>query len=479
MTGAKWSGVCNVQSWRPTFFDPLMLREQDSMTPLLTWFGDDFTGSAAVMEVLTFAGVDSVLFSAVPSDELRARFGQARAIGIASTARAQDPAWMDENLPEPFAFLHGLGAPILHYKVCSTFDSSPQSGNIGKAVEIGLAIRPAVAVPVLTAAPQQRRYQAFGHLFAGSFDGVHRLDRHPVMVRHPVTPMDEADLMVHLSRQTTLPTALIALEALWSDPQEALELALAGGARILSIDSMEPASELAAGRLIWENRDRFGFVVGSQGVECALVRHWLAIGLLEAAPPLRSAGKHSQIAGISGSVSPTTARQIEWASQNGFALVAFDASKCVEGDRGLSGEIERATGLALEAASRGASPLVHSAKGPNDPSVEQLRAALSNSGMKGEEGNMRIGQSLGKVLEKILSGSGIRRAIVAGGDTSGHAMHELGLEALVAVAPTIPGAALCRAYGGSAHDGLEIALKGGQMGSEDFFGWIRDGGGPR
>lgn len=154
------------------------------MKPLLTWYGDDFTGSAAVMEVLAFAGIDSVLFSAVPSNELRARFGQARAIGIASTARAQDPVWMDENLPEPFAFLHGLGAPILHYKVCSTFDSSARSGNIGKAIEIGLTIRPSVAVPVLTAAPQQRRYQAFGHLFAGSFDGVHRLDRHPVMARH-------------------------------------------------------------------------------------------------------------------------------------------------------------------------------------------------------------------------------------------------------------------------------------------------------
>ena len=53
------------------------------------------------------------------------------------------------------------------------------------------------------------------------------------------------------------------------------------------------------------------------------------------------------------------------------------------------------------------------------------------------------------------------------------------LEALEALAPTIPGAALCTGHGGGAHDGLQIALKGGQMGSEDFFGWIRDGGGPR
>ena len=79
----------------------------------------------------------------------------------------------------------------------------------------------------------------------------------------------------------------------------------------------------------------------------------------------------------------------------------------------------------------------------------------------------------------MLRGSGIRRAVISGGDTSGHAMRQLGLTALTALAPTIPGAALCRAHGDGPHDGLEIALKGGQMGSTDYFGWIRDGGGPR
>ena len=58
-------------------------------------------------------------------------------------------------------------------------------------------------------------------------------------------------------------------------------------------------------------------------------------------------------------------------------------------------------------------------------------------------------------------------------------MRQLGLSALVAKSPTIPGAALCQAFGDAPHDGLEIALKGGQMGSQDYFGWIRDGGGPR
>ena len=68
----------------------------------------------------------------------------------------------------------------------------------------------------------------------------------------------------------------------------------------------------------------------------------------------------------------------------------------------------------------------------------------------------------------------LRRAVVSGGDTSGHASRQLGIHALTALAPTIPGAAIlprpCRG---------ELALKGGQMGSPDYFGWVRDGGGPR
>ena len=99
--------------------------------------------------------------------------------------------------------------------------------------------------------------------------------------------------------------------------------------------------------------------------------------------------------------------------------------------------------------------------------------------MTPEVAQRRIGEALGRVLDGVLRATGLRRAVISGGDTSGHGMRQLGLEALVALAPTIPGAALCRAFGPGVHDGLEIALKGGQMGSDDYFGWIRAGGGPR
>jgi 3-oxoisoapionate kinase len=133
--------------------------------PLVAWLGDDFTGSAAVMEVLAFAGLPAVLFTDIPDPALAARFAGAAGIGIATTARSHAPDWMAAHLPAPLGWLHALGAPLLHYKICSTFDSAPRMGSIGRAIEVALTVRPSAAVPLLTAAPAMRRYQAFGHLF--------------------------------------------------------------------------------------------------------------------------------------------------------------------------------------------------------------------------------------------------------------------------------------------------------------------------
>ena len=447
--------------------------------PLVAWLGDDFTGSAAVMEVLAFAGLPAVLFTDIPDPALAARFAGAAGIGIATTARSHGPDWMAAHLPGPLRWLHALGAPLLHYKICSTFDSAPHVGSIGRAVEVALSIRPAAAVPMLTAAPAMRRYQAFGHLFAGTAEGVFRLDRHPVMAHHPVTPMAEADLLRHLAGQTDLTSALIDLEALAGDADARLEAALAAGARILSLDSVDAQSEAAAGRLIWQNRHRMGLVVGSQGIEYALVRHWQETGIIAPPPPAPRAGAVAQIAAVSGSVSPVTARQLDWAGANGFALIPFDAAAVCSDPATLAAEEARVTALAVQAAARGQSPLVHSAAGHDDPAVARFRAALSFSNVPTEAANRAIGEALGRILDRVLRQTGLRRAVISGGDTSGHGMRQLGLQALVARAPTIPGAALCAAHGTGPHDGLEIALKGGQMGTEDYFGWIRAGGGPR
>jgi uncharacterized protein YgbK (DUF1537 family) len=94
--------------------------------------------------------------------------------------------------------------------------------------------------------------------------------------------------------------------------------------------------------------------------------------------------------------------------------------------------------------------------------------------------NQRLGETLGRLLCELLAKTGIKRAAISGGDTSGHATRQLGIYALTALAPTTPGGSICKAYSTNPNmRGLELALKGGQMGSVDYFDWIRCGGGPK
>jgi uncharacterized protein YgbK (DUF1537 family) len=441
--------------------------------PLIGWLGDDVTGAAAVMEVLTFGGLPSILFLGPPTAEQLARYPDVKGVGIATLARTKSPDWMDENLPGLFATLADTGAGLIHYKTCSTLDSAPHIGSIGRAMDIGAAMFGRSAIPVVLAAPAMRRYQAFGHLFAGTPEGVFRLDRHPVMARHPVTPMDEADVARHLARQSDMPFQCLDLE-MQADP-EAAAARLSGQWGGWTMDMMTARDEPVVGRLLWERRESSRFVVGSQGVEYALAAHLAALGQIPPVQTPSSLGRTDNMAIVAGSVSPITRDQINWAEGEGFASIAFDTLAVCRSPDDLSRAEDIAVETALSALSEGRIPLVHSAKGPDDPRVAALTAQAADM----EQANEAIGGALGRILLRLVTTARLRRAVVAGGDTSGHVTGELGIFALSALVPTIPGAAICSAQASGAADGLEIALKGGQMGSHDYFGWIRDGGGLR
>jgi uncharacterized protein YgbK (DUF1537 family) len=239
---------------------------------------------------------------------------------------------------------------------------------------------------------------------------------------------------------------------------------------------MTAETDAAAGKLIWRNRDNLRLLVGSQGIEYALIEHWQRAGLIATTAAAASAGPVAQIVAVSGSVSPTTAAQIAWSAANGFGLVRLSAARLLANPAAAEAE---ATEAALALIGQGQSPLILTAAGPDDPAVAQFRAAVAQTHISPEAANQRIGESLGRVLDATLHASRLRRAVISGGDTSGHGARQLGLFALSALAPTIPGAALFTAHGDGVHDGLQLALKGGQMGSADYFGWIRHGGGLR
>jgi uncharacterized protein YgbK (DUF1537 family) len=109
--------------------------------------------------------------------------------------------------------------------------------------------------------------------------------------------------------------------------------------------------------------------------------------------------------------------------------------------------------------------------------VKALQNAITTAGMSSERVNTRIGAGLGLVLGRVLREARLTRAVISGGDTSGHAASTLGVYALTAVAPVAPGSPLCRAHTDDTElAGLEIALKGGQVGRPDFFCAVKRGG---
>jgi uncharacterized protein YgbK (DUF1537 family) len=442
---------------------------------LVAFYGDDYTGSSAAMETLAFAGLDTVLFLAPPTPERLRAFGSYRGIGIAGVARSRDPDWMQRNLPPIFTLLRSLGTPIVHYKVCSTFDSAPHIGSIGRAIDIGAGLFDGW-IPMVVADPGMGRFQNFGHLFAMAQGKGYRLDRHPTMSKHPVTPMDESDLGRHLAKQTGHAVGLIDFVAMKRRQADArLADALVSGARVVSLDVLDEETLIEAGRIVWEHGAAQLFAVGSQGLGAALAAYWHASGLLPEKKPASPVGSVDRIACVSGSVSPVTASQIAYSIIHGFSGIRIDATKAVDEPAWEKG-IAQASRDALQALSEGRNPLVFTAAGPDDPAVAALRQAVATAGVSAEAVNDRIGSGLGRVLDAVIREAKLRRAVISGGDTSSHAAAMLGIDALTAIAPMSPGSPLCRAHSTDpTRDGLEIALKGGQVGGDDFFCAVRDG----
>ena len=445
--------------------------------PLLAYYGDDFTGSTDAMEAMAAAGVPTVLFLSNPTPQMLARFPDAHCIGIAGSSRGRSPAWMDAELPKAFAALAALGAPILHYKVCSTFDSSPEIGSIGRAIELGTQAMPGRWSPTIVGAPRLRRYQVFGNLFA-AVDGVgYRLDRHPTMSRHPVTPMGESDLRRHLAGQTTRRIELIDMLQLRDGTAARRVDALTDDdVPIVLIDVLDEETLAAAGRLVWERRGDGLFSASSSGLSYALAAHWRALGLLPKEPSLPPRSAADAIAVVSGSCSPVTAAQIAWARANGFRADRLQLPNALD-DRLREAEIERLVSIATRALAQRMSPLIFSAEGPDDDTVTRFDQLASAAGLSRPEAARRVGATLAEVMKRLLDRARPTRVVVAGGDSSGEVTSALDIEALTVTAGLSPGAPLCRAWSTNpARDGLEIVLKGGQMGAADFFGLARSAG---
>lgn len=433
--------------------------------PLISYYGDDLTGSTDVLEALSSQGVPAVLFTQIPDDAQLARFADYRAIGLAGTSRSESPAWMRQHLAPALTWLRARGASLCHYKTCSTFDSAPEVGNIGCALEIGRELHDRHCASIVVGVPQMKRYTAFGHLFAAARGEVYRIDRHPVMSRHPVTPMDEADLRRHLARQTSLDIGLVDVIALGMSDIDARVDTQRQQHDALLFDVLDETDQASVGRQLWRTRPSTGsFIVGSSGVEYALLAEWRRQGIIGKAPRFSNPGPVERIAVVSGSCSETTARQIRQAQADGFHGIKLDVESLTD-ETVASAERDAVLAEAFTALQAGRSVVLYTALGP-----DSHHEALSSTARH------QLGQQLGYLMREIVRRERLTRVVVAGGDTSSHAIRQLNIQALTTrlPLPETPGSPLCTAYSDDpAFDGLEIAFKGGQIGGDSYFDKIR------
>jgi len=458
----------------------------------LAFYADDFTGSTDALEVLTFAGLNCALFLEIPSEATLKEYGPFDAIGVAGASRAMSPAEMTEHLTPIFEQMAKLPVPFVHYKVCSTFDSSPTIGSIGKVMELARRAFSEEAIPIVAATPALARYCHFGNLFARSAtDGlVHRIDRHPIMSVHPITPMHEADLRLHIGKQSKIPFASFPLP-LFEHNHEAMDVELrrlvleAKGGAVL-FDGTTASHLTETGRMLdmlsIERTKTLGFsnpqplfCVGGSGLEYAMTQWWKEKGEISSDPiSIDRFNEVSQVLAVSGSASPLSELQIQAALNEGFKELRVDAAALVTGD-GIKTELMRLTNSALDALQVGNSVIVHTAQGPNDPRINEMVSALvSKEAMSSEsarhEGGRRLGQQLGELVDNLLQAHPLKRLLLSGGDTSSLITQRLAPTALRVAARLAPGAPLCRLISSKPYlANLEIALKGGQMGQPDYF----------
>ena len=426
---------------------------------LLAFYGDDLTGSTDALEFICRAGAKAVLFLEPPSSEQLNKFEGLQAYGIAGLTRSITPGRMEQMLTPAFKLMKDSGARHVHYKVCSTFDSSPSIGSIGKAIDCGEEIFQNHFVPVLGGTPALGRYCVFGNLFARmgtSGNGkIYRLDRHPSMSKHPVTPADESDLRLHLGRQTKKKIGLIDVIQMeknveqWNNGLGEVEVVL--------LDTLHEGHLKKIGEWL-DAQSQNGtslFSVGSSGIEMSLGGFWNSKGTLrikESWPEIRSV---SQLLVISGSCSPITAAQIEYARSKGFEEIVLDANKICKNNEVESGIMENVIQV-----------------------IKNNKDVIVHTGIKCDKNlsSEVLGRALGTIAKTVLPECSVKRVVIAGGDTSSYAARAMEIEALEMIAPLIPGAPLCKAYSANNEvNGIEVNLKGGQVGDKDYFMILKKG----
>ncbi|GAA1957277.1 four-carbon acid sugar kinase family protein [Microbacterium deminutum] len=410
------------------------------------FYGDDITGSVDALLQFAREGWRGRLFVGVPgSDALATATDDCDVIGIAGIARSLRTDDLEAEVRPALVALLALDPAIIQYKACSTADSSPQIGSLGRVLEIGRDVVGEHSVPMLFAQPDFGRYTVFGHHFASEGGAVYRLDRQPTMSTHPSTPMTESDLALHLSRQTRLPIGAFHVTGYNSAAAIAARLGGDDDAAVV-LDAVDDGHLRMVGDALVA-LPRPVFAIGSGGLSRAIA---MAAGSGTVALPTATPARGPVIA-VSGSLSPQTRRQMDAAARAGWHVgeLPLDAS----------GRAERITDVIADLAA-GRSVALTAADAAADEHADLLGA---------------IAESAATIVRAVAVKGAASRVIICGGDTSGRVASLLGTTSLTIAANPWDNVVLLRAHATAPGiDGLELILKGGQVGSDDLFERVRE-----
>ena len=411
------------------------------------YYGDDVTGSVDVLLQFARRGVRGCLFIGTPPRAaLEEAFETSAVIGIAGIARSLAPDALDAEVRPALEALRDLQPSIVQYKACSTADSSPSIGSIGRVIEIAHDVFGERTVPALFAQPDFGRYTVFGHHFAAEGGVVHRLDRQPTMSQHPSTPMDDSDLVAHLSRQTRLPIGGLPLTGYGSADE--LATAIDGSTdTAVVLDALDDAHLTLIGDALMRlaTAQHPLFTIGSGGLSRAL-----ALGQAPEPLPAHPAPPGPVLA-ISGSRSPQTRRQLDAAAAAGWAVLPLSPDPDLHAE--VIGSLRAGRSVALSS--------------QDAPAFAGAIDVLAD-----------IAAATTAVAHAALVAGATARLIVCGGDTSSRVVRTLGITSVsIAANPGANVVVLRASSDDAAVDGAELLLKGGQVGDDDLFEAIRVGSG--
>jgi len=417
------------------------------VTLKLGCIADDYTGASDLANTLTRCGLRTVQTIGVPLSDLA--LPEVDAVVVSLKSRSIDAGLAVTASRAAEKWLRGRGAPHVLFKICSTFDST-DAGNIGPVMDALRADCGETIVLVTPAFPETGRTVYQGNLFVGSVP----LNESPLK-DHPLNPMHDSNLLRVLARQSKTKVGLVDLAVIARGPDAVrahlADLSTRGfGAAIA--DAVFARDLETIGVVALDHR----LSVGASGIGLGLARALVASSRVKSNAPdaMADAAVGGPAACLAGSCSQATLQQIANAERV-MPVFHLDSEQAVAG----KAEAQRALAWANEHLDKGP-VLIASSATPDQVAALQARHGREAAGHAIEQAMADIAQGLVQ--------SGVRRLVVAGGETSGAVVDRLTIPGFLVGAEIAAGVPVLRAVGAK-EGAMLLALKSGNFGGPEFF----------